>query len=90
MGPGHVDPAMSRAFLELVRRARREPVTEQVFTECFGFGYAAMEEKLGLFLKAVLAHPTSVDLDMPGSFPEPELKPATADQICLLYTSRCV
>jgi len=81
MGPGHVDPAMSRAFLELVRRARREPVTEQVFTECFGFGYAAMEEKLGLFLKAVLAHPTSVDLDMPGSFPEPELKPATADQI---------
>jgi hypothetical protein len=81
MGPGHKDPATSAAFLELVRRARREPVTERVFTECFGFGYAAMEEKLGAFLRTVLAQPTSVDLDMPQDFPEPNLQSATADQI---------
>ncbi len=81
MGPGHDDPAMSRAFLALVRRARREPVTEQMFTECFGFGYAAMEEKLGSFLKSALALPTSVDLDMPHDFPELILQAATADQI---------
>lgn len=81
MGPGHDNPAMSRAFLELVRRARREPVTEKVFSECFGFGYAAMELKLADFLKDVLAQPTTVELDMPGRFDEPDLSEATADQI---------
>jgi hypothetical protein len=72
---------MSRAFLELVRRARTAPITEQVFTDCFGFGYAAMEEKLAAFLQEVLAQPTSVPLDMPSEFPKPSLKTATADQI---------
>jgi len=72
---------MSRAFLELVRRARREPITEQVFTDCFGFGYAAMEGKLASLLKVVLARPNSIDLDMPSGFPAPSLKAATADQI---------
>jgi hypothetical protein len=81
MGPGHADPDLSRAFVKLVRRARIAPVTEQVFAECFGFGYAAMEEKLGAFLRAVLATPTSIDMDMPLSFPEADLRAATADQI---------
>ena len=81
IGPGHDDTSMSRAFLELVRRARSEPVTERVFTECFGFGYAAMEVRLDSFLKVALAQPTSVSLEMPYSFPETEMKPATADQI---------
>ena len=80
-GPGHEDPVMSHAFLELVRRARRAPVTEQVFTDCFGFGYAAMEEKLAAFLKVVLAQPNTIDLYIPPSFSEADLKPATADQI---------
>jgi hypothetical protein len=81
MGPGHEDPVMSRAFLEFVRRARREPVTEQIFTDCFGFGYAAMEGKLESFLRAVLAQPNSVDLSFPAYFPEVDMKAATADQI---------
>jgi hypothetical protein len=81
MGPGNADPVLSHGFLELVRRARREPVTEQVFIDCFGFGYARMEEKLGSFLNAVLAQPNAVALDVPLNFPEPDLKNATADQI---------
>jgi hypothetical protein len=81
LGPGHDDPALSRAFLELVNRGRREPITEPVFEECFGFGYAAMEVRLESFLKVALAQPTSVSLEMPYSFPEAEMKPATADQI---------
>lgn len=81
MGPGHEDPVLSRAFLEFARRARREPVTEQVFSECFGFGYAAMEERLEKYLKAVLAKPTSVELFMPSRFPGPEMEAATAEQI---------
>ena len=55
MGPGHDDPALSRGFLEVVRRARQEPVSEALFTACFGFGYAAMEARLESFLKTVLA-----------------------------------
>jgi hypothetical protein len=81
MGPGREDPALAHAFSELVGRARRAPVTERVFAECFGFGYAAMEARLESFLREVLAQPTSVALEMPYRFPEAELKPATADQI---------
>lgn len=81
LGPGREDPVMSRAFFEFVRRASREPVTDEMFTDCFGFGYAAMEEKLASFLKAALAQPTSVDLDMPLNSAEPDMKDATADQI---------
>jgi hypothetical protein len=81
MGPGRQGTAEARAFLELVRRSRTAPITEQVFTDCFGFGYAPMEEKLVLFLRSVLAQPTSVQLDMPSEFPKPSLKTATADQI---------
>jgi len=81
MGPGHVDPVLSRAFLELVRRARLEPVDERMFTECFGFGYGVMEEKLESFLKTVLAQPITVDLAVPFAFPGLETRPATSDEI---------
>jgi hypothetical protein len=81
MGPGHEDPVLSHAFLELVRRARREPVTENLFTDCFGFGFAAMEEKLGAFLKTALARPISIHLDFPQDFEKGDLKAATMDQI---------
>jgi hypothetical protein len=81
MGPGRKDPAMSRGFLELVRRARREPVTEKIFTDCFGFGYGEMRRRLETYLAEVLAKPTTVYVKFPRSFPEGKLKEATADQI---------
>ena len=81
MGPGHEDPALSRSFLEFVRRARREPVTEQLFAACFGYGYAAMEERLAAFLRSNLAEPTSVELTRQPSLGKVEFKIATNDQI---------
>ena len=81
MGPGRDEPALSHAFLELVRRARTEPVTERVFTECFGFGYEAMEGKLDTYLREVVARPMTVYIDMPITFPRTAMKEATADQI---------
>jgi hypothetical protein len=81
MGPGHEDPAMSQAFLALVSEARQEPVTEKLFTDCFGFGYGVMEDKLEAFLKTALASPTRVrGLKMPRSFSVPKLRVATADE----------
>lgn len=81
MGPGSEDPATSRGFLELVRRARTEPISEHVFKECLGFGYDEMEKRLGYFLTAVLGRPTSLELDMPAEYPKPALKTATAGQV---------
>ncbi|MFI5336414.1 MAG: hypothetical protein ACHQ5A_06500 [Opitutales bacterium] len=80
-GPGHEDPVKSRAFRELVRRAQREPVTERMFTDCFGFGYAEMEKELEAFLPSVLAQPNYVKMPIPSRFPEADLREATADQI---------
>ncbi len=81
-GPGREDPALSKAFQELVRRSRSEPITEKVFTECFGFGYGAMKLRLDAFLQAVLAKPTSVAWAMPSdALPPVRLKEATTDQI---------
>jgi hypothetical protein len=81
MGPGHANPALSHAFLDFVRRARHEPVTELVFRDCFGFGYETMEGKLKLFLRDVLAQPNQLAVDFPTDFPVPRLKAATSDQI---------
>jgi hypothetical protein len=81
MGPGSDSPEVSRGFLEFVRRSRREPATERMFTECFGVGYAAMDERLGAFLRTVLAKPTTVKLDIRSTFGLPEFTEATADQI---------
>lgn len=89
LGPGGKDPETARAFLEFARRARREPVTEKMFRECFGFGFAQLEARLQLFLvgrkgKAppVLAQPTMVNWDMPArSMDFVETTEATSDQI---------
>src|SRR5476649_1500829 len=82
MGPGRSDPAMYHAFQELVRRGRSEPITEAVFAQCFGFGYAAMKVRLDAFLQDVIAKPTSVKWDMPSEFLQSlQLKEATSDQI---------
>jgi hypothetical protein len=80
-GPGSRDPVRSRAFLEFVRRCRREAASEALFTSCFGFGYAAMEHELQVFLKEVLAKPVEVSLDLPLDYPLPSLRPATPDEI---------
>ena len=82
MGADGPDPANRSAFLEFVRRAQRAPVTEEMFVDCFGCGYEAMEVKLAAFLRKVLAKPTFVAWDMPAGVQEPvNLSEATSDQI---------
>jgi hypothetical protein len=82
MGPGRSDPVLYKSFRELVRRGRTEPVSEKVFSECFGFGYVAMKAKMDAFLQDVLAKPTSVKWDMSSSeLTALHLNDATSDQI---------
>ncbi|HEY5227666.1 MAG TPA: hypothetical protein VIJ19_03940 [Opitutaceae bacterium] len=82
LGPGRADPALYHAYQELVRRGRTEPITEAVFAQCFGFGYAAMKVRLDAFLQDVIAKPSTVKWDMPSDFLRPlQLKEATSDQI---------
>jgi hypothetical protein len=52
-----------------------------MFSDCFGFGYVAMEERLANFLGYVIARPTSVPLVSSLRLPRPNMKAATADQI---------
>lgn len=81
VGPGRQNPFVAHSFSELVRRARLAPVTESVFTDCFGFGYAEMERRLDAFLREVLAKPTMVYVKFPEHLPEASLAEATSDQI---------
>jgi hypothetical protein len=70
-----------QALVQFVHRARYEPVSETMFTECFGCGFGAMERILNDYLIETLAKPMEIKLNFLRNFPEPELKPATADQI---------
>ena len=81
LDPKQKGPAWRQAFLRFVERARYEPVTEPMFAECFGCGFGAMEQILTDYLNDLIGEPVTVDLDFPSHFPQPELKPATADQI---------
>jgi hypothetical protein len=82
---GHFEPrgersAWKRPFLKFVERARHEPVTEKMFTECFGLGFGEMEGILTDYLREMIAQPVAIDPGFPW-FPEPQMKAATADQI---------
>ena len=61
------------AFLNFVARASAEPVTEDIFVQCFGFDYAEMESRLARYLhKAtteVLALPYQQQAQWPPALP---------------------
>jgi hypothetical protein len=74
-------PRLKDQFVRFVERARREPVTEAMFTECFGVGFAAVEAALDAYLRRVIAQPISFDPGFPTAFPSSKTRRATADQI---------
>jgi len=83
-----------RAFATFLERSRVEPVTEAVFRECFGFGYAEMQSRLSRYLRVAVNDPFSVDfqdplgkldfasgMDWPPPHPFPVTREATTDEI---------
>lgn len=82
-----LDPANAPAadgFWKLGRRASVEPITETVFTECFGFGYADLQERLSDYLPAAVRQPVRIQPGKLPALPRYEVKPATPAQIARL------
>jgi tetratricopeptide (TPR) repeat protein len=74
-----------RAFGQFLERSRREPVTEAVFKDCFGFGYAEMQSILGRYLVTTAQEPFALNKNSirgwSADAPVPSAREATADEI---------
>lgn len=58
-----------RAFSTFVERSRVEPVTEGLFRECFGFGFAEMQTRLSSYLIDAANEPICVDYQTIRHYP---------------------
>ena len=65
-------------------RVSREPVTEQIFTECFGFGYADLLDRLSDYIPVAVTTPVRLTLSPSPAASRLDLKPATLVQIARL------
>jgi len=82
-----LDPANAPAaegFWQLGRRASVEPITEAVFTACFGFGYSDLQERLSDYLPVAVKQPVRIQPGKLPALPRYEVKPATPAQIARL------
>lgn len=73
--------AHREAFDRLLARSRREPVTEEIFRQCYGFGYPEMQEQLIAYLQRAGASIVSIPYQHIEFWPPPirrfTLRPAT-------------
>ncbi len=79
-----VNAPAAEAFWMFGRRASMEPVTEVLFTECFGFGYADLQERLSDYLPVAVKQPVRIPPGKLPALPRFDLKPATPQQIARL------
>lgn len=82
-----LDPANAPAaesLWKLVRRVSQEPITESIFLECFGFGYADLQERLSDYLTSAVKQPVRIVPGRLPPLPRFEVKPATPLQIARL------
>jgi len=78
-GTAAKEPSHRPAFDRLVERARVEPVTEAVFRECFGFGYAEMQLRLSQYLLKAVNEGVVLPYQFIANWPiRPSLKPRNA------------
>ena len=82
-----LDPAnapAADALWKLGRRGSVELITEALFTECFGFGYADLQERLSDYLPVAVKQPARIEPGRLPAVPRFEVKPATPAQIARL------
>jgi hypothetical protein len=80
-----LNEAHRKTFTRFLDRSRAEPVTETVFRECFGFGYAEMQSVLSEYLVTAAQEPFVLSSNvMQGWSPDDpvaSMRAATADEI---------
>lgn len=82
-----LDPANAPAadsLWKFVRRTSQDPVSEAIFVECFGFGYADLQDRLSDYLPTAVKQTARI---LPGklpALPRFEVKQATPAQIARL------
>jgi hypothetical protein len=74
-------PNAQDVFWRFVRRATNEPVTEQLFTECFGFGFEEMKTRLEQYLPLASSAMLKVPIDADSIGKPPKLRTATETEI---------
>lgn len=81
-----LDPAHEArgAFWKFAARAAEEPVTEPMFEECFGFGYAELRDRLSDYLPRAVAEPLHLPVGRLPPAPHPEVRPATREEVSRL------
>jgi len=82
-----LDPANAPAadsLWQLVRRVSHEPITESLFLEYFGFGYADLQERLSDYLPTAVRQPIRIVPGRLPPLPRFEVTPATPVQIARL------
>jgi len=74
------EPSHRRAFALLVERSRAEPVTEALFQECFGFGYAELQSRLSRYFAEAVKEPIGLRYQSLAEWPpeRPSLVPRNA------------
>jgi hypothetical protein len=81
-----LDPrnGMREKFWLFAERASAAPVTEQMFAECFGFGFSDLLDRLSDYLPIAVKEPIRIE---PGKLPKPakfDVRAATSDQVARL------
>jgi hypothetical protein len=81
-----LDPrnGMREKFWRFAERASAAPVTEEMFGECFGFGFSDLLDRLSDYVPVAVKEPIRID---PGKLPKLakfEVRPATSDQVARL------
>jgi hypothetical protein len=67
-------------FLRFVERATRDPVTEQLFRECFGLGFAEAQQKLDDYLPRAVTESVTAPVAA-ATDEEPDIRDAAPDEV---------
>jgi hypothetical protein len=81
-----LDPAngVREPFWRFALRACEEPVTESMFTSCFGFGFSDLRDRLSDYLAAAVKGPTQISLAELPKLPALEIRRASPAEIARL------
>lgn len=72
------------ALWRFAARAAEEPVTEEMFESCFGFGFSELRDRLSDYLGRAVQEAPRIDFGKLPALPRVEVRPATPNEIARL------